>query len=134
MHHLIQYLISYGYTTEQAERRAVEIIAAQNTHETVTVTPEMILYTVSECWHITPEQLRSKRRDKENVIARQMYMYLHRKLFPSCTLVAIGRVVNIDHATVIYGCRQAQNYIDTNDRLFMTVYVEVCKKLGIKTI
>ncbi len=70
-----------------------------------TITLEDILNTVSEFFGVTPEQIRSKRRTKKIALARQVGMYLARKLTGS-SLAHIGNFFGgRDHATVVHACK-----------------------------
>ncbi|RKZ32878.1 chromosomal replication initiator protein DnaA [bacterium] len=70
-----------------------------------TITLEDILNAVSQHIGVSPEQIRGKRRTKNVALARQMAMYLSRKLTGS-SLKHIGQFFGgRDHATVVYACK-----------------------------
>ena len=73
----------------------------------------VILSNVSQCCMVTLDQLRSKKRQREIVEARQIYCKLAKKR-TKYTLEQIGSAINKDHATVLHSVRTCNNLIETN--------------------
>lgn len=56
-------------------------------------------------------------RQRQNVEARSLYYVILQELTPSQSLAKIGRSVNKDHATVIYGTDQYSTFCFYNKKL-----------------
>jgi chromosomal replication initiator protein len=68
------------------------------------VTSQVILTTVAERYAVTPDDLVSKKRNREYALPRQITMYLLREITQLST-TAIGRELgDRDHTTVMHGC------------------------------
>lgn len=72
-----------------------------------------ILSKVSTSTMISIEKMRSKRRNRPIVEARQIFCKIAKEE-TYYTLDEIGSIINKDHATVIHSCRTAKNLIKTN--------------------
>ncbi len=85
-----------------------DIISSDNRRE---VTPELILDIVADHFGITVADLKSKKRDSEIAVPRQICMYLMRTMTDTA-LKGIGAVLGgKDHSTVKYGVeRDRQGY------------------------
>lgn len=77
--------------TPELATKAIRAIATKAT-KTAIITPELIIEAVVNVFQIAPRDLKSKRRDKEIVLARQVAMYLLRKE-ASCSPTQIGQVL-----------------------------------------
>jgi chromosomal replication initiation ATPase DnaA len=62
--------------------------------------------------NVSREDITSKRRIREIIIARQTATYLISKKFRK-SLVEVGRYFNCDHSTVIHSKRAVENCIET---------------------
>ena len=83
---------------------------------------------VSSSYAVSPETLTGATKSRPSVIARQVGMYLSRKLVGS-TYAAIGKAFGgRDHSTVIYGCRKVRAEMRRN-RSFAERIVEIEKEL-----
>lgn len=84
--------------------------------EQMTTNVDNILKTISAFYEIKISELKSKSRKANIVNARQIAMYLLRKLmrlsFPS-----IGKIFNRDHTTAIYAFEQVMNTIEEDNSL-----------------
>ncbi len=90
-----------------------------------------IMLIVAEHFKTTIELLKSKTRKREVVEARQLAMYLSKKMISNKSLMAIGEAFGgRDHATVIYSCRTVENLLDT-DILFRKALEDIEKKVGL---
>lgn len=88
---------------------AKEII--QN-HTDIVETPsiEQIIKTVCSVFELSPENLRSRSRKRNIVVARNTAFYLARK-YTELTLKDIGRLFNRRHSTVIKGITNIEKEI-----------------------
>ena len=79
------------------------------------ITPEYILDTVSEHFHVSKEDMKGSKRNAEIVLPRQIAMYLCRQMTQT-PLEAIGKAMgNRDHTTVIYGADKIAKETVTNE-------------------
>lgn len=65
------------------------------------ITVQTVADVCCNYFHIKPEDLTGKRRNKEFVVPRQYAMYVITMVLPSTPLTAIGEYFNRDHSTVI---------------------------------
>ena len=92
------------------------------------ITVEFIQQLVAEHFSVPVEKLQHETRKRNVVIARQLSMYLAKKL-TNKSLKAIGETFGgRDHSTVIYSCKAVQDMMDT-DLIFKDTVDEVEKKL-----
>ena len=100
-----------------------DIISSDNRRE---VTPELILDIVSDHFGITVADLKSKKRDSEIAVPRQICMYLMRTMTDTA-LKGIGAVLGgKDHSTVKYGVEKIAKDIDSDE--MMTNTINIIKK------
>lgn len=92
------------------------------------IDPEVIINTVSQVIGVTPEQTKSKSREREFVKARHLSMYFMRK-FTDMSLKKIGsNFSNSDHATVIHASKSVNNQNDVYKAYrteFNRIYLEL---------
>jgi chromosomal replication initiator protein len=101
----------------------------KNTAREVSV--EYIQKVVCDYFDLAIEVLKSKTRKREVVQARQIAMYLSKKLTKS-SLASIGEQCGgKDHATVLHACRTVSNLNDT-DKQFQVYLVDLEKKLAMQ--
>lgn len=87
-----------------------------------------VLELVCDCLNVTVEQLKSTKRDREFVEARQIFAYLiMRASTYKVSLGLAGSFINKDHATVLYSAKSAEKLIEWNKN-FQIKYTE-CLKL-----
>lgn len=99
-----------------------------NNESSGTITGETILKTVSEHMSISPEDIRSKKRSQDIATARQVVMYLSRKL-TVMSLQSIGNIVGgRDHTTVINGINRVEAKMK-EDQAFSNSIETIIKKL-----
>lgn len=77
-----------------------------------------VLNIVVKEFGISIEDIKSKKRDRELTIPRQLFCYIVRKHAPFIALATIGSKINKDHATVLHAGKIIQNHIDLNDLLY----------------
>ena len=100
-----------------------DIISSDNRRE---VTPELILDIVSDHFGITVADLKSKKRDSEIAVPRQICMYLMRTMTDTA-LKGIGAVLGgKDHSTVKYGVEKIDKDIESDE--MMTNTINIIKK------
>ena len=88
-----------------------DIISSDNRRE---VTPELILDIVADHFGITVADLKSKKRDSEIAVPRQICMYLMRTMTDTA-LKGIGAVLGgKDHSTVKYGVEKIAKDIESD--------------------
>ena len=66
------------------------------------IAPERIMEIVCQYYKIDPAVMRSKSRKRIHALPRNIYTYLCRKL-TKATLEDIGKTINRNHSTVLYG-------------------------------
>jgi chromosomal replication initiator protein len=92
------------------------------------ITVEFIQELVAEHFNVPVEKLHHETRKRNIVIARQLSMYLAKKM-TNRSLKAIGETFGgRDHSTVIYSCRAVQDMMDT-DLIFKDTVAELEKKI-----
>ncbi len=81
------------------------------------LSPEKVIEAVANFFHLSPEDLRSCRRDREVTFVRQVAMYLLRDClslsFPQIARLLGGR----DHTTVVYGYEKISHLLKTDERV-----------------
>ena len=81
------------------------------------ITPSLIINVVAEHFGVSIEDIVSKKRNKEIVIPRQVYMYLCREL-TDVSLDNIGNNIGgKDHSTVMHGIEKIKEDINNNEDL-----------------
>ena len=103
-----------------------DIISSDNRRE---VTPELILDIVADHFGITVADLKSKKRDSEIAVPRQICMYLMRTLTDTA-LKGIGAVLGgKDHSTVKYGVEKIAKDIESDEMMANTINI-IKKKIN----
>lgn len=105
---------------------AHEIISLNVRIDEPELTLERFMELVSKQLDITPEEMRSKSRKQEIVMARQIVMYLTHK-YTDEPLTAIGEMLGgRTHATVLHSCNVVEDQVE-NNRLMKSTIEEVEK-------
>ncbi len=90
------------------------------------VTPELIIETVAEHFHIQPSDITGSKRNSEIVIPRQIVMYLCRNMI-DIPLKSVGHYIgDRDHSTVSHGIRKIEEELETSQTLQNTM--DIIKK------
>ena len=93
------------------------------------ITPDLILMTVAEHYHIKVDDIKGSKRSADIVGPRQIAMYLCREM-TSTPLKAIGKLMgNRDHTTVLHGVEKISKEMETSDDLKNTIDI-IKKKLN----
>ncbi len=94
------------------------------------ITVDFIEKLVADHLKISVDKLHGKTRKRSIVVARQLSMYLAKKL-TNKSLKTIGEIFGgRDHSTVIYSCKTVQDLLDT-DKIFKESVEELEKKIKI---
>jgi len=92
------------------------------------ISVEFIQDLVANHFDVPVEKLSGKTRKRHVVVARQLSMYLAKKMTDQ-SLKAIGDMFGgRDHSTIIYSCKTVQDLLDT-DMIFKDTVVELEKKI-----
>lgn len=85
------------------------------------ITRDMVIDAVCDYFKIEAEMMQKNTRKREVVIARQIAMYLCKKLTTD-SLSTIGMSLgNRNHSTVVYACRSVEGLIETDPKIAETV-------------
>ncbi len=110
-------------TRELAEEALKDMLSPEQGRE---ITPQLIIDTVAEHYHIQADDICSSKRNSDIVMPRQIVMYLCRNLL-NIPLKSIGNYIGKrDHTTVIHGIRKVEDEIVTNTEL--QEEIEIIKK------
>jgi len=102
--------------TPEVAAKAMDDIARKEPKSAL-ITPKLVLEAVASSFQLTPSELKSRKRDRETALARQVAMYLLKQA-TNCSLAQIGlELGNRDHSTVIHACQKIANDIDNNPYL-----------------
>ena len=119
-------LLKKEVTLEIAIESLKDIISKDSSQ---TITPDLIVKTVSEHLNISSDDIRSKKRSQDIATARQIVMYLCRQ-HTVLSLQTIGDAVGgKDHATVMNGIKRVENRIK-EDSSFKTLIDTIVKKMN----
>ncbi len=77
-------------------------------------TPELVISQVCKFYSVDEATLRGTQRNRGTVEARQVAVYLMRKL-TNLSSPEIGEVLNRDHATILYSVKQVEQKLAKND-------------------
>lgn len=92
-------------TLEIAERELKDIISPDSPN---VITPEFIIQIVCNKFDVTPEEVKSSKRNSYINEPRQIIMYLCRK-YTGISLVELGKLLGRDHSTIISGVDKIVN-------------------------
>lgn len=116
---VINSLMAYSivYNSEIDMRLAERVIKRAVKIDDRPLTIDDILDKVCDHYNVTPEQVNSKSRKRDYVLARQVSMYLAQK-YTKMPASRIGKLVgNRDHSTVIHSCAQIEKRL-LADKMF----------------
>ena len=115
------------------EKREINVALAEEVlkdiispDEKKTITSKLIIDVVAEHFNITPEEIRSQKRDARYAYPRQVAMYLCRKMTDDSFLDIAKMLGKKDHSTVINGYKRISNELDTSETARNNI--EVIKK------
>ena len=93
------------------------------------VTPELIMETVAEHFHIEPADIISTKRNSSIVIPRQIFMYLCRELLEMPLKSIANYVHKKDHTTVMHGISRIEEEMKQSENMKNSVDI-IRKKLS----
>ncbi len=106
--------IEQTLTLEDAKSILKEYISMENP---TLVTPQLILESISDYYHIEPEDIISKKRNAEIVLPRQIFMYLCRQMTDITLQGIAGLLYKKDHSTIVHGINKITDEISVNNEL-----------------
>ncbi|MDD3368166.1 MAG: chromosomal replication initiator protein DnaA [Lachnospiraceae bacterium] len=109
-------------TLPMAEEALKDIISPDQPKK---VTLELILNTICEHFNVKADDIKSKKRNAEIVMPRQIFMYLSRELTDD-SLTSIALFINRDHTTAMHGVDKVEKKLATDDNLVNNI--EIIKK------
>ncbi len=113
-------------TVEKAKDALKDIISPNTPNK---ITPQHILDVVCEHLNIKPEEIKSKKRNEEIVIPRQIVMYLCSE-YTDYSSTKIGEFLGKDHSTVLHGAQKLKDDIENDESLRSKVDI-IIKKLNV---
>ena len=117
----------YKRQTEDLAKNILKDMISKETN--VTITPDLIINTVSEHLNISVDDIKSSKRSQDVANARQISMYLCRK-FTTKGLKSIGDVFGgKDHSTVLSNINKVDKRIESDPEYAETIDV-IIKKLS----
>lgn len=115
------------------EKRVVNVSLAEEVlrdiitpDENKTITSELIINVVAEHYNISPEEIKSKKRDSKYAFPRQVAMYLCRDMTEDSLMDIAKMLGKKDHSTVINGCKKVAKEINSSESLRSNI--EIIKK------
>lgn len=87
-----------------------------NDNQPIPVTIERIIDEVAKTYSVSPEDIRSKKRNANVSLARQTAIFIIREV-TQLSMSAIGDQFNRDHSTIVYSVNQTKEQIETDSRL-----------------
>ncbi len=113
--------------TVDRAREALKDIISPNTPSKITL--QHIMDVVCEHFNVRPEDVKSKKRNEEIVIPRQVFMYISLN-FADYPSTKVGEFIGKDHSTILHGSNKIESYMETDDTIKNKVDI-IKKKLNI---
>ena len=102
--------------TPELAAKAIEDIAG-HTAGGAPITPSLVIEAVASSFRVSPDDLKTRKRNQDIALARQVAMYLLRQE-TDCSLAQIGKGLGgRDHSTVIHACEKITQELETNTLL-----------------
>jgi chromosomal replication initiation ATPase DnaA len=102
-------------------KKEYNVISEKN-EETINYFIEDVINLCAKNLGVETAQLKSKKRDKRIVIARQLAQYIVKEHARFLTLETVAlKVGNRDHSTVIHSIKAINNIIETKDRVYFDI-------------
>ncbi len=108
---------------ELAENALKDIISP---NKPAVITPEYIISVVCDHFNISENDIKSKKRNAEIVLPRQIIMYLCRQMTDASQTRVAQLLGKNDHTTVIHGAKKIEELLETDQVLNNTI--EIIKK------
>ena len=77
---------------------------------------EHITMQVCRAFEVTPEEIKSKTRERRVAVPRHVAMYIMRQ--KGMRVAEVGHIFNRSHCTVIHANKNVQNIIETKDKSY----------------
>ncbi|MCQ2969699.1 MAG: chromosomal replication initiator protein DnaA [Clostridium sp.] len=100
------------YITLETAEKALRNIVNQNNNNNIT--PDFILDVVCEEFKVSPEDIKSSRRNQELVVPRHVFMYLCRVIIDMTYEEIAKYLLRKDHTTVMHGYRKIKDDMSNN--------------------
>ncbi len=106
-------------TNQKIDRAQAEVILGMNFagKGLKTLTPERVIEEVAKAFHITKEDILSKRRHNFLVIPRQLSMYLIRTMLKYSLVETAQFLGRKDHTTVLHAIKKIESLLDKDESL-----------------
>ncbi len=111
----IELEVDSSVSMELVERISKDVIRSEKSYA-----PEYIVEKIAAYYNLTVEDILGKGKTKNIANARQIAIYLMRKL-TGLTLAEIGSALNRDHSTVLHSIRKIEDSITTDTELADTI-------------
>ncbi len=111
-------LLTKAPITREMAEQSLSLIG---TRDPKRITPELIMQTVAEYYHIDRSDLLSQRRNREVALPRQIAMYLTREMTPLSTTRIGDSYGGRDHTTVMHACDKISESMRANPQMLKTV-------------
>ena len=113
-------------TLEKAKDALKDFISPNTPNK---ITPQHIMDVVCEHLNVRPEDIKSKKRNEDIVVPRQIVMYLCSK-YTDFSSTKIGEFLGKDHSTVLHGVSKLQDDMENDESLKGKVEI-IIKKLNL---
>ena len=111
-------LVGKPVTLEIAQQRLKDVFASPRQSN---ISIEIIQRVTAEKYHLSPNDLKGKKRTQSIVYPRQLAMYICREI-TEYTTTEIGQDFGVrDHTTVMYSCQRIEDLIKTDPSVDSTV-------------
>ena len=108
-------------TLDIAKAELANIISPEKPTE---ITPDFIIKTVCDHFHVTKDEIVSARRSADVAYPRQIIMYLCRQNCNNVPLKNIGEILgNRDHSTVMHGIQKIEKELTSSESTRKTIEV-----------
>jgi chromosomal replication initiator protein len=111
-------LVGKPLTVESAQQRLKDVFADRRQSN---LSMEIIQKVVAEEYHLSPNDLKGKKRTQSIVYPRQLAMYIIREI-TEYTTTEIGQAFGgRDHTTVMHACQKIENLVQSDPSIDSTV-------------
>ena len=108
--------LTIAQLTPELAAKAIKDIAGME-GKRGSISPHLAIEVVADSYHLTPQDLKSRKRDKEIALARQVAMYLLRQE-TNCSLAQIGKELgDRDHHVVSHAHKKIASEMVTDANL-----------------
>jgi len=70
-----------------------------------------VIHYICDYYNVVYEDVKSKKRDRELVVPRQMIAYILHKII-GISSSRTGKYINRDHSTVLYSCNEIKKFLE----------------------